>query len=325
MSKTAIITGAGGFLGSHISETLLKKGYNIVAVDNFCTGHRQNKEILESYDKHILFIEADVTAPWTWMSDVPEEWKTKLSHIFHFASPASPPLYQRLSIETIWVNTLGLERAILEADKYNARVIFASTSEVYGDPDCTTQNEKYWGNVNSYGERSCYDEAKRLGESLIFSYNKRNRTKHGLVRIFNTYGPRMNPQDGRVIINFIVQALQGQPLTVYGNGKQTRSFCYVSDLVDGILKYADSDITQPMNLGNDREFTILQVATIVQSAFPNKKIDIIFKDLPSDDPKKRRPDLSFAKNELPSWSPKVPLESGVEIMIDWIKQIEHTL
>lgn len=323
MKNSVLITGAGGFLGSHLSENFLKQGYNVICVDNFCTGLRSNQNYLENlsetaYKNCLKFIVADVTESWTlWEKNVPTDWWLNLKYIFHFASPASPPHYQRLGLETLWVNTTGLNNCIIKADQYKARVIFASTSEVYGDPSVTPQPESYWGNVNSYGERSCYDEAKRFGEALIFTHNKKFNTNHGMVRIFNTYGPRMNPNDGRVVINFIVQALKNQPLTVYGDGLQTRSFCYVADLIRAIQLYAQSSENQPINIGNPREFTMLQLAEIVIQKLDSKS-QLVFKDLPADDPKQRRPDLSRAQKHL-DYSPEVPLEEGVLKMAEWLK------
>jgi nucleoside-diphosphate-sugar epimerase len=244
----------------------------------------------------------------------------KLSHVFHLASPASPPLYQEMAFETLWVNSLGLKRALDFADTLNARVVFASTSEVYGDPDRSPQAESYWGNVNSFGYRSCYDEAKRFGEALIFTHNWKKKTQHGLVRIFNTYGPRMNPHDGRVIINFLVQASRGEKLTVYGDGLQTRSFCYVTDLVSGLVRYAESRLTTPVNLGNDKEFTILELAKIVKDLYLPKQLEIEHQVLPSDDPKQRQPDLTLARRDLHPWAPQVPLREGLKSMREWLEQ-----
>lgn len=313
-----LITGGAGFLGSHLAERLLKDGNHVFLVDNFCTGQRKNLVYLQNLqgNKNLLFIEADVIMPWdAWTPSLPP----KVDLIFHFASPASPPHYQRLALETMWVNSLGLSRALEFADQRKGRVVFASTSEIYGDPEISPQPESYWGNVNTVGPRSCYDEAKRFGEALIYTHNMKWNTNHGLVRIFNTYGPRMNPTDGRVIINFLVQALRGEKLTVYGDGQQTRSFCYVDDLIDGIILYAQSSITRPVNLGNDAEFSILEAAQAVQGMFPQKKLDIVYQDLPADDPKQRRPDLSTAKAELKGWSPKINLEEGLRRMLSDLK------
>lgn len=313
--SSAIVTGAAGFLGSHLSETLLAQGFSVVGVDNFCTGLRSNAELLKK-NPSFRFFEADVVQPWSWLDQV--SGLDDCKYVFHFASPASPPHYQRLALETMRVNSVGLENALANADRLKARVIFASTSEVYGDPAVSPQPETYWGNVNSFGERSCYDEAKRFGEGLIFSWNRMRSTKHGLVRIFNTYGPRMNPADGRVVINFIVQALKNEPLTVYGDGSQTRSFCYVDDLVDGILRYAASDLTEPVNLGNDKEFTIVELAHVVQKVVADTLLEK--RPLPADDPKRRRPDLTKARAKLAPWQPRIPLEDGVRRMADWIQR-----
>lgn len=316
---TALITGGCGFLGSHLAETLLHQGAHVWVVDNFCTGMRDNATYLQSLSQaksHLHLIEADVSQPWnTWL---PTNLARPFTHIFHFASPASPPLYQKLSLETMLVNSMGLLEAIRFADNQKARVIFASTSEVYGDPAVHPQPESYHGNVNTVGPRSCYDEAKRFGESLLYTMNLRNHTNHGIVRIFNTYGPRMNPEDGRVVINFLCQGLKGEALTIYGEGKQTRSFCYVDDLVAGILAFAHSHETGPMNIGNEKEFTILDLAQAVQEIFSEKKLSLNFYDLPVDDPRQRRPDLSHAQAKL-GWQAKVSLRDGLRKMADSLR------
>ena len=310
--KSVLITGVAGFLGSHLAEHYLKKGYRVVGLDNFSTGSHENIEYLQQ-SSEFQFCEKDVCSDFkTW----PEA--SGLEFVFHFASPASPPHYQKLSIETLWANTKGLEQALFYADQHSARLIFASTSEVYGDPNVSPQPESYWGHVNSFGERSCYDEAKRFGEALIFSHNRRHTSGHGLVRIFNTYGPRMNPNDGRVVINFIQQALKNEPLTIYGDGNQTRSFCYVDDLISGITQYADSNYQSPVNLGNDTENSMLELANVVLQVSRSQSI-LNHLPLPIDDPKKRRPDLSLACAVLPNWKPKVPLAEGVLYMIEHFK------
>lgn len=320
---TILITGGGGFLGSHLAENFLKNGHKVICIDNFCTGFKKNKSFLESISgasQNLFFLEQDCVEDWgAWMHKIPQSFLVDVTHVFHFASPASPPLYQKLNIETMWVNTIGLKNAVEFADAKGARVIFASTSEIYGNPLVSPQPESYWGNVNTVGPRSCYDEAKRFGESLLYTYNWRNKTKHGMVRIFNTYGPRMNPQDGRVVINFLVQALQSKPLTVYGDGQQTRSFCYVDDLIKGIITYASLDETEPVNIGNEQEFTILEAAQTVQSLFPNKNLPIEHHSLPVDDPMLRRPDLQKAKRLLHGWEPKVELQEGLKKMIQWLQ------
>jgi nucleoside-diphosphate-sugar epimerase len=321
--KGALITGGAGFLGSHITEHLLREGIPCIAIDNLCTGRLSNLDFTKGLSTDFLYIEADGSEPWTQkIHPALKDWKHPISHVFHFASPASPPLYQEMAFQTMDINTKGLEEAIRFADARSARVIFASTSETYGDPEVHPQPESYRGNVNTMGIRACYDEAKRFGETIIYTHNWKNGTNHGLVRIFNTYGPRMNPADGRVVINFLVQGHKGEDLTVYGDGSQTRSFCYVDDLVDGILKYAETNITDPVNLGNDKEFTILELAESVQSMFSEKKIGIRHLELPKDDPTKRRPELKRAKSLLSPWEPKVPLNEGLKHMYSWLKEAE---
>ncbi len=320
----ALITGGGGFLGSHLAERYLRAGHPVIVVDNFCTGMRSNVEFLNQLAKEkataFLAIEANVIEDWsTWSREIPKATLSKISHVFHFASPASPPLYQELAFDTLWVNTKGLERALAFADDLAARVIFASTSEIYGDPLITPQPESFWGNVNSFGYRSCYDEAKRFGESLIFTHNWKKKTHHGLVRIFNTYGPRMNPSDGRVIINFLTQALRSEPLTLYGDGSQTRSFCYVTDLVEGITRYAETKLIEPVNLGNDREFSLLELVEVIQTIFAPKKLELVHQALPHDDPRQRRPDLTTARTLLNAWAPQVQLKEGLIKMRAWLE------
>jgi nucleoside-diphosphate-sugar epimerase len=324
--KGALITGGGGFLGSHLAERYLRAGLPVVVVDNFCTGMRSNFEVLKQIADEVrtpfCTIEANVIQDWSsWTKQIPKEILPTISHVFHFASPASPPLYQEMAFDTMWVNTLGLEQALRFADTQNARVIFASTSEVYGDPLVSPQPESFWGNVNSFGYRSCYDEAKRFGETLIFTHNWKMKTSHGLVRIFNTYGPRMNPTDGRVIINFLTQALRNEPLTMYGDGSQTRSFCFVSDLVEGITRYAERDITEPVNIGNDREFSLLELVKVIEDIFAPQRIEMIHKPLPHDDPRQRRPDTTKARALLANWQPKVQLREGLILMRDWLKKV----
>lgn len=313
-----LITGGAGFLGSHLCEFFIRNGIPTYAVDNFATCDSSNIDFLTalalSQKSHFEFIKADVVQAWTWNTQV----QKPISHVFHFASPASPPHYKILSLETLEVNSIGLLNALNFATSRKARVVFASTSEVYGDPAVSPQPESYWGNVNSYGERSCYDEAKRYGEALIYSYNKKYKTNHGLVRIFNTYGPRMNLQDGRVVINFLVQAFNKIPLTVYGSGSQTRSFCYVSDLIDGIVRYALGSHTQPVNIGNDTEFTILELTKVVQELFKDRDIEISFNPIEPDDPQQRRPNLSLAKSVLSPWTPQVKLLQGLSKTLEWI-------
>ena len=317
-----LITGGGGFIGSHLAEHYLKQNLPVVCVDNFCTGMRQNRDHLKSHAnaKNLSFFEEDVTKPWEWAKIIGPDVQAKISHIFHLASPASPPHYQELAFETLWVNSIGLRYALEFSDQVKARLIFSSTSEVYGDPEVSPQSESYRGHVNCYGTRACYDEAKRFGEALIFTHNWKKKTKHGLVRIFNTYGPRMNPQDGRVIINLLMQGLRGEPLTVYGTGQQTRSFCYISDLIDGLVRYAESDCSEPVNLGNDREFSILSLVEEVKKIYPEKALTVQHQPLPKDDPKQRLPDLTKAKKILSPWAPHVNLSEGLILMKEWVSQ-----
>ncbi len=314
----ALITGAAGFLGSNLAETLLNQGVPVFGVDNFVTGLKSNLDSLKG-DK-FQFHEFDVSKSWADLIPELEKFPHKFSHVFHFASPASPPLYQAEAFQTIWVNTKGVSEAIKFADTQGARVIFSSTSEIYGDPEVHPQPETYRGNVNTMGIRSCYDEAKRMGETLIFTSNWKNNTKHGLVRIFNTYGPKMNPKDGRVVINMLTYGHRGEKLPIYGDGKQTRSFCYVTDLIEGILRYAQTELVEPVNIGNDKEFTILELAEIVQKKlFPEKDLQIEHSPLPKDDPLQRRPDLTKAQQLLGGWGPKVQLEEGLRNMYAWLK------
>ncbi len=316
-SDAVLITGGAGFLGSHLSEHYLRKKVPVIAVDNFATGSRSNVDYLRSIDKDGLFtfVEADVCKPW-------ESWaptkRPRLTKVLHFASPASPPHYQRLGVETMWVNTLGLSNAMDLADHDKARVVFASTSEIYGDPEVTPQPETYRGCVNTWGPRSCYDEAKRFGEALIYTRNVLRGTNHGCVRIFNTYGPRMNPADGRVVINLLVQAIKKETLTIYGTGAQTRSFCYVDDLVAGITTFAATTHTGPVNIGNDKEFSILELTEKVRELFPDRKLNLDHLPLPKDDPQRRRPDLTLARKVL-NWEPRVPLVEGLAKMRAWLE------
>lgn len=309
-TRWALVSGAAGFLGFHLCKKLFEKGFNVVGIDDISTGLQSNADNLSKYGTK--FIHADASSPWApWSKDFPQDFE----YVFHFASPASPPIYQQMPLKTLAVNSLGLFRALEFASEHKARLVFASTSEVYGSPDVSPQPETYWGNVNSYGPRSCYDEAKRFGEALIYSYNQEKKTKHGLVRIFNTYGPHMNPSDGRVIINFLMQLKNKESLTVHGEGKQTRSFCYVDDLINGILAYAETkDLTQPINLGNETEFSILELAQVVQG-LSSEKTEIKYIDRPEDDPPQRKPDISLAKTLL-GWSPKIPLKEGLKKVLE---------
>lgn len=315
MGNSVIVSGGAGFLGSNMCLKLASSGFQVIALDNFSTARIENRAVLES-NPNIHVIEGDVCDNWSEL--LASQNMSSLQWVFHLASPASPPLYQSIPLETMWANSVGLRNALEWAQANSARCIFSSTSEVYGDPEVNPQPESYWGNVNSYGVRSCYDEAKRFGEALLYSFNQVNKSKHGLVRIFNTYGPGMHFSDGRVVINFLTQAINGKALTIYGDGKQSRSFCYVDDLVDGILKYAKSDLTEPVNLGNPNEIDMNELARVVQELFPEKKLQIEFQELPGDDPQCRRPDITKARDML-SWEPKVTLNEGLKRMADWIK------
>jgi len=303
-----LISGGAGFIGTHLTSKLLDEGHEVIAIDNFFTGSRDNvKKFLEN--KNYEIIRHDVTVPFS----------AEIEMIFNLACPASPVHYQKFPVQTLKTSLLGAINMLELAREKNARIIQASTSEVYGDPTISPQVESYWGNVNPIGLRSCYDEGKRASESLFFDYHRQYGVDIKVARIFNTYGPNMALNDGRVVSNFLVQALQNEPITIYGDGLQTRSFCFVSDLVDGIFKlaFSDSAITGPINLGNPKEFTMIELAELVIK-LTNSKSEIVFKELPSDDPKQRKPDISRAQKEL-DWEPKINLTSGLKESIDYFK------
>jgi UDP-glucuronate decarboxylase len=303
-----LVTGGAGFLGSHLIDRLMQNGDEVICLDNFYTGNKQN---IIHWIGHPNFelIRHDVTEP----------IRLEVDKIYHLACPASPVHYQYNPIKTVKTNVLGTMNMLGLAKRVKARFFLASTSEVYGDPDVHPQREDYWGNVNPIGIRSCYDEGKRIAETLTCDYYRQHKVDVRIVRIFNTYGPRMLENDGRVVSNFIVQALQGKPLTVYGDGSQTRSFCYVSDLVEGFIRLMNSDLyVYPVNIGNPGEYTILQLATAIRDRI-NPDLDIIFKPLPSDDPRRRRPDISKAKSLL-NWEPTVGLEAGLQLTIDYFRE-----
>jgi len=308
-----VITGGLGFIGSHLVEYFLKNDFKISIIDNLSTGFKENAELFKDNSKVEIHYK-DCVQNW---AEIIKDQSTQ--YVFHFASPATPVSFDPLNLEIMDVNSIGLRNALDYATKNGARLIFASTSEVYGNPLVSPQKESYFGNTNSFGERSCYDESKRFGEALIYSYNKRHGTQHGLVRIFNTYGERMNPNDGRVVVNFLKQALSGEPLTIYGDGQQTRSFCYVSDLVAGIVKYAQSNLTYPVNLGSQDERTILSLVEQIKKLPEMSKLECVYKDLPGDDPKQRRPDISLARKEL-AWEPQVGLDEGLKKMVLWLAE-----
>lgn len=298
-----LVTGGAGFIGSHLIDRLMADGQEVICLDNFYTGHKRN--ILQWLDNpNFELIRHDITEP----------LRLEVDQIYHLACPASPVHYQYNPVKTIKTNVLGTMNMLGMAKRVRARFLLASTSEVYGDPDVHPQNEEYRGSVNCTGIRSCYDEGKRVAETLAFDYHRQNGVDIRVVRIFNTYGTRMLENDGRVVSNFIVQALRGIPLTVYGNGSQTRSFCYVSDLVEGLIRMMNSECTGPVNLGNPDEYTILELAEKIQKMV-NPDAEIIFKPLPQDDPKQRQPDITRAKTWL-GWEPTVPLQEGLQKTVD---------
>jgi dTDP-glucose 4,6-dehydratase len=307
--KTAVVTGAAGFLGSHLSDRLLTEGYKVIGLDNLITGNVRNIEHLaksEDFD----FIKQDVTK----FIYLPGE----VDLIFQFASPASPIDYLQIPIQTLKVGSLGTHNALGLAKEKGARFLIASTSECYGDPLEHPQKETYWGNVNPVGPRGCYDEAKRFAEAITMAYHRFHKVDTKIVRIFNTYGPRMRLEDGRVVPAFIGQALQGKPLTVFGDGSQTRSFCYVSDLIDGIYRLSQSDYHEPVNIGNPGEMTVLQFAEKVLEKL-GSTAPITFLPLPTDDPKQRKPDISLAKKLL-GWEPQVSFDEGIGRTVAYFRE-----
>ena len=305
-----LITGGAGFLGSHLTEKLLNSGNEVLVVDNFFTGNKQNLTHLLS-NPNLEVMRHDVTFP----------LYVEVNQIYNLACPASPVHYQYDPVQTTKTSVHGAINMLGLAKRTRARILQASTSEVYGDPEVHPQPESYWGRVNPIGIRSCYDESKRCAETLFFDYYRQYQTDIKVVRIFNTYGPRMHPNDGRVVSNFIVQALQGKDITIYGDGSQTRSFCYVDDLVDAMVKMMNSEkgFTGPVNIGNPGEFTMLQLAEMVLS-LSNSKSKIIYQPLPSDDPKQRQPNIDLAKDKL-GWQPKVELKDGLKETIAYFKKM----
>lgn len=306
-SKRAVVTGGAGFLGSHLCDALLAEDWNVVVVDNLLTGRRANLAHLQ-HEPRFEFVEKDICEPF----DV-----GKVDYVFHFASPASPVDYSIHGIATLKVGSLGTFHALDVAHKYNAKYLVSSTSECYGDPLQHPQKETYWGNVNSIGPRSVYDEAKRFTEAVTMAYRRYHKVDTRIVRIFNTYGPRMQLNDGRVVPNFMKQALRGEPLTVYGDGNQTRSFCYVSDEIDGFMRLSKSDEFLPVNIGNPKEFTILECAQAVLKVTGSKS-KIVYEPLPPDDPKQRCPDITKAR-QLLGWEPKIDLETGLRKSLEYFQ------
>jgi dTDP-glucose 4,6-dehydratase len=304
-----IVTGAAGFLGSHLCDRLVGAGHDVVGIDNLITGNLSNLNALLGV-KQFTFIQHDITRPL--ILDGP------VHQIYHFASPASPVDYAKFPIQTLKVGALGTLNVLGIAKTHQARVLIASTSEVYGDPLVHPQTESYWGNVNPIGDRSCYDESKRFAEALMMAYHHEHGIETRIMRIFNTYGPRMRLNDGRAIPNFLTQALRGEDITVYGDGSQTRSFCYVSDLIDGAIRLMNSTVNTPVNIGNPNEMTLIEMATKIKIE-TQSKAEIVFKPLPSDDPKVRRPDITKALRLL-EWSPKVELDEGLKSTIAYFEQ-----
>ena len=308
MRKRILVTGGAGFLGSHICERLLGDGHDVICLDNYFTGQKQNVVHLINHP-YFELVRHDVTMPYF----------IEVDEIYNLACPASPVHYQYNPIKTVKTSVMGAINMLGLAKRIRAKVLQASTSEVYGDPEIHPQTESYWGHVNPIGERACYDEGKRAAETLFVNYHKQNGVRIKIIRIFNTYGPRMHPNDGRVVSNFIMQALHNKDITMYGDGMQTRSFCYVDDLLEGMIRLMNTgdNITGPINVGNPGEFTILQLAEMVIK-LTNSKSKIIYKPLPADDPMQRQPDITKAR-EILGWEPKVHLEEGLKRTIEYFK------
>ncbi len=314
--KTVLVTGGAGFLGSHLCERLLRDGHTVICLDNLSSGSKDNIVAFLSHPQ-FFFLEEDVSAI--------KEFSMKVDEIYNLACPASPPFYQADPVHTLKTSVLGALFVLELAKKWDAKVLQASTSEVYGDPIEHPQKESYRGNVNPIGIRACYDEGKRAAEALFFDYQRMHGTKIKVARIFNTYGPRMRVDDGRVVTNFISQALKGEPITIYGDGSQTRSFCYVSDLIEGLVRLMDTadDITGPINIGNPREFTVLELAFLT-IRYTGSSSSIVYCPLPGDDPCKRKPDISLARSVL-KWEPFVDLEEGLVKTIQAMQPAQNGL
>jgi len=306
-----LVAGGAGFLGSNFCKLLLSKGHKVWALDNLITSSVANLEAIKN-DSNFSFVQVDVIKP----DFIGQLSQVKFDAVYHLASPASPPWYQKYPIETLEVNSIGTKNLLELARRDGAKFIYASTSEVYGDPSVHPQPETYWGNVNSFGPRSCYDEAKRYGEAMCYTYLTKYNVDVRLVRIFNTYGPNMDPDDGRVVSNFVTQALRGNKMTIYGDGSQTRSFCYVDDLIRGFYLMMEKPVTgEVINLGNPGEFTMLELAQRVQ-ALLGKQLEIVNEPLPQDDPKQRRPDITKAERLL-GWKPEIDLDQGLAATIEY--------
>ena len=309
MPKRILITGGAGFIGSHLSKKLLDQGHSVLCVDNLFTGRKENIAELMKNEK-FEFLEHDVTSP----------LEAEADEIYNLACPASPVHYQLDPVETVRTAVLGAINMLELARKTGAKILQASTSEVYGDPEISPQPETYWGRVNPIGVRSCYDEGKRCAETLFFDYWRQHKVNIRVVRIFNTYGPNMRPDDGRVVSNFIMQALRDEDITIYGDGKQTRSFQYIDDLLDGLIKMMENGngFAGPVNLGNPLEFSMIELAQKILALIPESKSKIIYQPLPADDPKQRRPDITLAREKL-GWEPKVGLEEGLKKTIGYFR------
>jgi len=306
--KKILVTGGAGFVGSHLVDKLMQEGHEVLVVDNFFTGQKKNIEHWHHHPNFSLFIH-----------DVTEPIMLEVDQIYHLACPASPPHYQYNPVKTIKTSTMGTINMLGLAKRIRARMLLTSTSEIYGDPKVHPQPESYWGNVNTIGPRSCYDEGKRVAETMMYSYKKQNNVDVRVARIFNTFGPRMHPNDGRVVSNFIIQALQNKPLTIYGDGSNTRSFQYVSDLVDGLHALMNGGYDGPVNLGNPDEFTVKEFAEFVRTS-TNSKSDIQFLEKSEDDPTQRKPDISLAKKVI-GWAPKVKVKDGLQITTDYFQRV----
>jgi dTDP-glucose 4,6-dehydratase len=307
LTMRVLVTGAAGFLGSHLTDRLLGEGHTVIGVDNLCTGDRENLAHLAN-EPRFRFEERDICQTFD---------LGPVDYVFNFASPASPPEYLRLGIETLRVGSIGVDKTLEIAARYNAGYLHASTSECYGDPIEHPQREEYWGNVNPVGPRSVYDEAKRFAEAMVMAWHRSRGVNTHLARIFNTYGPRLHPSDGRVISNFMMQALRGQPLTIYGDGNQTRSFCYVDDLIEGILLLSRADEHLPVNIGNPDEFTILEAAQLILEVTGSKS-ELCLRALPVDDPARRCPDIAKARALL-GWEPQITLKEGLERSLEFFR------